>query len=71
MTDKLFEARLGDMADRCERKGMAVFSGFLDERQCAEAEQWCRNNCGGMRYMLWQKQSLLLTWLIATNIQPL
>ena len=53
MTDKLFEARLGDMADQCERKGMAVFSGFLDERQCAEAEQWCRNNCGGMRYMLW------------------
>lgn len=52
MTDKLFEARLSDMTDRCERSGTAVFSNFLDERQCAEAERWCLHNAGDLKYML-------------------
>lgn len=51
MTDKLFEARLSDMTGRCERSGAAVFSNFLDERQCAEAEQWCPRNTGDLKYM--------------------
>jgi len=37
--DKLLDARLSDMTDRCERYGAPVFSAFLDERQCALAEQ--------------------------------
>lgn len=53
MSDKLFEARLSDMTDRCERSGAAVFSNFLDERQCAEAEHWCMRNAGGLKYRLW------------------
>lgn len=53
MPDKLFEARLGDMVSRCERSGAPVFSSFLDEGQCAAAEQWCSRNIGGLRYMLW------------------
>lgn len=53
MTDKLFEARLGDMISRCERSSAPVFSFFLDERQCAEAELWCSHNAGDLRYMLW------------------
>ncbi len=52
-SDKLFSARLSDMVSTCERNGTAAFSNFLDERQCAVAEQWCRNNAGECRYMLW------------------
>ena len=52
-SDKLFAARLGDMVSLCERDGTAQFSSFLDERQCAAAEMWCRKNTGGLRYMLW------------------
>lgn len=40
--DKLLEAKLGDMADRCERRGSPVYSSFLDEHECAVAEQWCK-----------------------------
>lgn len=49
-SDKIFFAKLADMVNRCERDGYAVFSAFLDERQCAEAEMWCRRNTGGLRY---------------------
>ncbi len=52
-SDKLFTARLGDMAALCERDGAAVFSSFFDERQCAEAEAWCARNTGALRYRLW------------------
>lgn len=52
-SDKLFAARLSDMTDSCERKGAAVFSHFLDERQCAEAELWCSRNTGELLYSLW------------------
>lgn len=51
--DKLFSARLEDMVSRCERDGTAVFSAFLDERQCAEAELWLRANAGALRYALY------------------
>ncbi|MBQ8960477.1 MAG: RNA-binding protein [Ruminococcus sp.] len=51
--DKLFEARLSDLVSRAERSGGPVFSHFLDERQCALAEQWCSRNCGELRYLLW------------------
>lgn len=52
-SDKLFTARLGDMTVLCERDGAPVFSLFFDERQCAEAEMWCRGNTAPLRYMLW------------------
>lgn len=52
-TDKLFAARLNDMVRQCERDGSCVFSLFLDERQCIEAEQWCLHNTGGLMYTLW------------------
>ncbi len=52
-TDKLFAARLGDMVSRCERDGCAVFSRFLDERQCAQSELWCAENTGELMHMLW------------------
>ena len=39
--DKLLEAKLGDMADRCERYGCPVYSSFLDEHECVVAEKWC------------------------------
>ena len=51
--DKLFAARLADMTALCERDGTAQFSAFLDERQCIEAEEWCRRNTGDLRYMLY------------------
>lgn len=51
--DKLFAAKLGDIVSRSERDGICCFSNFLDERQCAEAERWCLNNTGGLRYMLY------------------
>ena len=51
--DKLFFARLADMVSRCGRDYAPVFSSFLDERQCAEAERWCRANVGDLSYMLW------------------
>lgn len=49
-TDRIFFAKLADMVNRCERNGYSVFSSFLDERQCAEAEMWCRRNTGGLHY---------------------
>lgn len=52
-SDKLFTAKLGDMASLCERNGAAVFSLFFDERQCAEAEAWCLHNTAGLKYKLW------------------
>ena len=51
--DKLFFARLADMVSRCGRDYAPVFSSFLDERQCAEAELWCRANVGALRFMMW------------------
>ncbi|MBR6967851.1 MAG: RNA-binding protein [Ruminococcus sp.] len=52
-SDKLFAARLADMVSLCERDGACQYSYFLDERQCAEAEQWCAHNTGALRYRLW------------------
>jgi RNA-binding protein YlmH len=52
-SDKLFTARLADMTALCERNGAAVFSSFFDERQCVEAEAWCKGHTGGLRYRLW------------------
>ncbi|MDE6789262.1 MAG: RNA-binding protein [Ruminococcus sp.] len=49
-TDRIFFAKLADMVNRCERDGYSVFSSFFDERQCAEAEMWCRRNTGGLHY---------------------
>ena len=51
--DKLFSARLADMTSRCDRDYAPVFSSFLDERQCVEAELWCRANAGALKYLLW------------------
>ncbi len=51
--DRLFAAKLGDMVNSCERSGAASFSHFFDERQCAEAELWCRRGCGELRYKMW------------------
>lgn len=51
--DRLFSARLNDIVNRCERDGVCCFSNFLDERQCVEAERWCRYNTGGLKYMLY------------------
>lgn len=51
--DKLLEARIGDMLSRCSRNFVPVYSGFLDEHQCALAEKICRNRCGELKYMLW------------------
>lgn len=48
--DKFFFARLEDLRRCCERDGCGVFSVFLDERQCAEAEKWCRYNIGELSY---------------------
>lgn len=51
--DKFFFARLADMVSQCERNTTGVFSDFLDERQSARAEEWCRRNAGGLLYKLW------------------
>lgn len=51
-SDKLFLARLNDMVNQCERKGVS-YSYFLDERQCAEADLWCSRNTGDFLYTLW------------------
>lgn len=51
--DKLLDARLNDMADRCERYGAPVFSAFLDERQCAVAEQRLRHLPSGLGFALY------------------
>ena len=51
--DKLFYAKLEDMADRCEKNSMIVFSKFLDERQCILAQQWCSRNTGSLNFQLW------------------
>ncbi len=50
--DKLFQARIEDMYRKCERYYCPVFSAFLDERQCAEAEILCKRH-GEAEYMLW------------------
>ncbi|MCM1133226.1 MAG: YlmH/Sll1252 family protein [Ruminococcus flavefaciens] len=52
-SDKFFFAKLGDLVSRAERNGVCGFSDFLDERQCAEAELWCRRNAGSLRYKFW------------------
>lgn len=50
--NKLLEARIDDMYNRCERDYVQVFSNFLDERQCAEAERLCKRK-NNLLYMLW------------------
>ena len=52
-SDKLFAARLSDLTDQARRNSSYAFSSFLDERQCAEAEAWCRKNTGELMYRLW------------------
>ena len=52
-SDKLFAARLSDLTEQSRRNGSYAFSSFLDERQCAEAEAWCRKNTGELMYRLW------------------
>ncbi|MCM1314376.1 MAG: YlmH/Sll1252 family protein [Prevotella sp.] len=51
--DKFFFARLADMVSQCERNTISIFSDFLDERQSAQAEEWCSRNAGGLLYKLW------------------
>lgn len=51
--DRLFAARLSDIVSRSERDGICCFSNFLDEKQCAEAERWCRHNAGSLMYTLY------------------
>lgn len=51
--DKLLEARIEDMYQQCERNFSSVYSFFLDERQCAEAERFCSRRGGELMYMLW------------------
>ncbi|MCM1506482.1 MAG: YlmH/Sll1252 family protein [Ruminococcus flavefaciens] len=51
--DKFFFARLSDMLSQCERNTTSVFSDFLDERQSAQAEEWCSRNVGHLQYKLW------------------
>ena len=51
--DKLFSARLSDLTEQCRKNNCCTFSSFLDERQCAEAEAWCRRNAGELMYRLW------------------
>lgn len=51
--DKLLFARLDDMMSRCGRDCSPVFSNFLDERQGAEAELFCKANAGALKYLLW------------------
>ena len=46
--DKLFVARLSDMAQQVRRSGTYAFSSFLDERQCAIAQNWCSRNAGDL-----------------------
>ena len=52
-SDKLFAARLSDLTEQSRRNGSYAFSSFLDERQCAIAENWCRRNTGELMYRLW------------------
>lgn len=49
-SELLLAPRLADMVRRCDRDGCSVFSRFLDERQCAEAESFCRKNAGELNY---------------------
>lgn len=51
-SDKLFQARIHDLIRKCDKYCCPVYSQFLDERQCAEAELICRGY-EGLRYMLW------------------
>lgn len=52
-SEKFFYARLGDIVSQTEKNGVCSFSDFLDERQCAEAENWCSRNAGGLMYTFW------------------
>lgn len=52
-SDKLFCARIEDMYRQCERTCGSVYSLFLDERQCAEAELICRRHTGEEQYAFW------------------
>lgn len=51
--DKFFYARLDDIVSQTEKNGVCNFSDFFDERQCAEAENWCLRNTGSLMYTLW------------------
>ena len=48
--DKLFIARLSDMAVQVRRSGTYAFSAFLDERQCVIANNWCSRNTGDLMF---------------------
>lgn len=53
-SDKLFVARLSDLADESRRTSVYAYTSFfLDERQCAVAEAWCKKNTGELYSMLW------------------
>lgn len=49
-SDTLLAPKIADMIRRCERDGCSIFSRFLDERECAEAEIYCRKNAGELKY---------------------
>ncbi len=49
-SDTLLAPKIADMIRRCERDGCSVFSRFLDERECAEAEIYCKKNAGELKY---------------------
>lgn len=50
---RFLEARIEDMYRQCERNYSPVYSAFLDERQCAEAEIVCSRQRSEMKYALW------------------
>lgn len=51
--DKLLTAKLEDMYMQCERGCGSVYSFFLDERQCAVAEKFCRSLRSDSNHVLW------------------
>lgn len=51
--DKLFAARIEDMYRQCDRSFCPQFTAFLDERQCAQAQQVCSHDRSGLLNMLW------------------
>ncbi|MBR2284183.1 MAG: RNA-binding protein [Ruminococcus sp.] len=52
--DRLFAARLSDMAERSGRTGSCVYSHFFDEGQCAAAERQLPHELPpGILYRLW------------------
>jgi RNA-binding protein YlmH len=50
--DELLEARVSDMYSQCARNYSPVYSAFLDERQCALSELYCRDD-GELFHKFW------------------